>query len=151
MLNNFGILGPHIARCAQPDARGFADLRALGYTTVIKLNSDEDYSHVREAQESGGVVVHCPLSAMCPDNAAVRRLVGEMRDLLAAGERLVVHCTLGRDRTGYVMAAYQMLALGASLAETAVERAHFSEGLSRWLFEPSIERALADLQPESAR
>lgn len=145
MLHNFGLVTPALARCAQPDGRGFADLSTLGFSHVLKLNSDADYPHTQEALEFRGVVWHCPLSALHPDNAVVRPLVAELQALLAAGARVVVHCELGRDRTGYVIAAYQLLALGWPLPGVEGDRAYFSEGLSQWLFKPAITHALEEL------
>lgn len=146
-LHNLGLVGPRVFRCAQPGALDVACLRALGITHLVKLNTPEESP---EAILSGLTVLCAPLHLRAPDDDWTRRLVAHIAAQVAAGETVLVHCTHGRDRTGFACAAYQLLALGQPLAYCLEERARFGvdnpwAAIANQSFTHALER-LADAQ-----
>ena len=74
-------------------------------------------------------------------NETVRAIEAAVAD----GQIILIHCTHGRDRTGFVAAAYQILALGWSLEAALAERtAHgvddFMSRLTNQSFTGALER-----------
>jgi len=108
-------------RGAQPDARGYRNLRTLGVRTVISLRSW--HSARREAEEAGLRFVEIPLQADVfgsrpPSEEQVRAF---FRTALDPDCRPVfVHCAHGKDRTGTMSALYRIEVSGWS-AEEAIE------------------------------
>lgn len=107
-LNNYGLCGP-FGRSAQPDEHGFGIAIALGYNHILKLNSNDEFADsVENHLFIGGNIWHNPMNSFNPDEKQVRGLVNEMQ-LLASTSKLLIHCTHGRDRTGFVCAAWRIL------------------------------------------
>lgn len=109
-VNNYGLCGP-TGRCAQPDQLGFEALRDLGYTHIIKLNTEEESPTATEAHAfQPGVIISMPnLSPMSPNVETLRGIIQEIIRLEQAGQKVLVHCTHGRDRTGMVCAGLRII------------------------------------------
>ena len=140
-LNNFGRVDARVYRAAQPDHRGLLLLRdALEVHAVFKLNTDEEST---DPELDGVVVHHTAIHGIeAPSDDWTRRLVEEIRQQAAVGA-VLVHCTYGRDRTGFVVAAYELLALGRELGEVLATRAAYGvEGEWHELLNQSFTRAL---------
>src|SRR6266404_5876162 len=105
-LNNFGLCGPRIGRCAQPDKDGFKIIEQLGFGTILKLNTDDEFPYVVERSLYSGTIMNMPIDSFDPDETVVQRLVDEIQQLSG---KLLIHCEHGRDRTGFVCAAYRIL------------------------------------------
>lgn len=142
-LDNFGRAGPHVYRCAQFDAEGMETLISFGVTVVVKLNTREE---APEVFASGVTTLEYPFHLQAPPDAETIRLVQQIQEFVDGGETVVIHCTHGRDRTGFVVAAYQMLALGMSFEAVIDERARYGVD-SPWhrLFNESFTNALERL------
>ncbi len=142
-LDNFGRVGPRVFRCAQFDAEGMETLISLGVTVAIKLNTSDEAPEVFAA---GVTTMEYPFHLQAPPDDETRRVVRQIEDFVESGETVVIHCTHGRDRTGFVCAAYQMLALGMSLDDVLEERARYGVD-SPWhkLFNESFTHALERL------
>ena len=112
-LNNFGLLNDRLARCAQPDADGFRDLRALGFLTVAKLNTEEESPAAAEAEAmgpDGQIVGFVPIHTFVPNAQVVSDIARAIdRELRRPDCKVVVHCLHGMDRTGLVCAAYRII------------------------------------------
>ena len=136
MLNNLGIVVPgKLYRSAQPDAKGFADLRELGVRMVLKLNSEHEYPLARENQECQGpetpvTVCSSILSTFSPLEAKVRAIATDIQCAMEAGNCILVHCTHGRDRTGLVIGAWRLLYDHWTLDQVLAERKLYGAG---WL------------------
>lgn len=103
-LNNFGTCGPHF-RSAQPDASGFDTARNF-VGTILKLNTDDEFPLKDEARLfAPGDIWHVPMDSFRPFEAQVRELVAQLQRTRAC----LIHCTHGRDRTGFVCAAWRIL------------------------------------------
>lgn len=103
-------------RCERP--KSFAQLKALGITTVIKIGwgvheavNDDQYEH--ENPDHFGIVVH---TLRCDDIFAPSDSeVSQFLDLVkAAPGKVAVHCKFGKDRTGFMCAVYRMVVQGWS-------------------------------------
>lgn len=117
-LDNYGIVHPGLFRSAQPDAHGCAVVNALAVSAVVKLNRDDEFPLATERSllGAGVMILHAPdFSILRPNKARVLRLVDELVDLVQGGHRVLVHCQHGRDRTGLIVGAYELIHKGDSL------------------------------------
>lgn len=115
-LNRFAILSDHprlMVRCAQPDALGWDTLKRLGVTMVYKLNDESEAKFGDEAAR-GFQVQADPPSQQHPTEKWLRSAVKQVGDMMEAGS-LAIHCTHGRDRTGFLCAGYRVLTQGWSV------------------------------------
>ena len=101
-----------VYRGPRPD---FNELRKLPIGTVFSL--EDDLSAVGaergKANKAGFVFVSWPMSeSAAPSAQLLRRIVEDINGYKADG--VYVHCRRGIDRTGYVVAAYRMIAEGWS-------------------------------------
>jgi tyrosine-protein phosphatase SIW14 len=132
-LSNFGIVAPgRLYRAAQPDAKGFQDLVALGVTLAVKLDGDGEYPHARENAEFPGPVWVEEVATFQPDRVQVVHLATRLDQALASGLVAVVHFLHGRDRTGLVIGAWRLLFAQWTLAQVLEERQLYGAG---WLID----------------
>lgn len=113
-LNNFGILSENVARCAQPDEHGLKAARAMGFTVIGKLNTRQESDDGEEARQFGATdgrqVIQFPdLSSLSPDAGRIREIAEEVIRLEGLGAKILLHCTIGRDRSGMVGAGYRLI------------------------------------------
>jgi protein tyrosine phosphatase (PTP) superfamily phosphohydrolase (DUF442 family) len=104
-LPNLHRVTPNLFRSAQPLPEGFAALEKIGIRTVINLRND-----LRDEEVAAGTklkLVHVPMGFDGVDEAAVTRVLA----LLEKKEDgpFLVHCQMGVDRTGVVMAMWRRL------------------------------------------
>lgn len=115
--NRFHLVAPSIYRGAQPDMERFADLAALGIRTVINLRSTQDrVERERRVVEGLGMkFVNIPLRGYrSPADAQIRRALAELDEATRAKTPAFVHCRLGKDRTGTVIACFRIARQGWS-------------------------------------
>lgn len=127
-LHNFGVVlqNPEwtIFRSAQPDALGFRDLRDhLNVDVSYKLSRDHEFSNATERAlfEPNEVILD-------PFEEVFR--TGDLDRVIAAAQAIydctwdkrsvLIHCSHGRDRTGLISAAVQML-IGAWPLQLALD------------------------------
>lgn len=121
-LENVGRVAPGIFRGAQPRPEGYATLKGMGIRTVINLRSR--HGEARAVEEAGMRPVLLPMNALADVNVeTVREAVALMAD--PANQPVFVHCGLGQDRTGVVVAAYRMDVDGWTRAEAEEEMQAF--------------------------
>ena|SRR5205085_3883048 len=104
---NFGKVNEHYYRGAQPEARQYEQLAALGIKTIIDLRDDpRDYAKPM-AEQAGLHYFNLPLSdTKFPTEENVKKFLE-----LANSEQnwpVFVHCAGGRHRTGAMTAVYRM-------------------------------------------
>jgi tyrosine-protein phosphatase SIW14 len=99
----------HFLRGGQPSRTGFERLREMGVDVVVDLRGNRD-SERREVNRLGMEYVtiswHCPF----PHDATFARFLTLMR--ANARRKVFVHCRLGDDRVGMMVAAYRMAEQG---------------------------------------
>lgn len=121
-LTSVGRVAPGIFRGAQPTPEGYATLKAMGVRTVINLRTRHGE---RKAVEAAGMrYINIPMRFWGNvDPAVVRMALSAMTD--PANQPVFVHCSVGRDRSGVVVAVYRMEVDGWSEAEAEAEMEAF--------------------------
>lgn len=116
-IGNFGVVDGRIYRGEQPRRHEYAQLSALGVTTVVDLRDDaEEYARAA-AERAGLAYVHIPLSSVGrPNDEAVARFFAAIDGALGrdAGAKVYVHCSAGRHRTGSMLGVYRVARNGWS-------------------------------------
>lgn len=121
-LSNVGRVNPAIYRGAQPLSEGYATLKGLGIKTVINLRTNHSEKEVVEA--AGMHSIEIPMSVIKDvEIEKVNRIIDIMKD--PNNQPVYVHCRLGQDRTGVVIAAYRMRVEGWSFKEAEEEMQAF--------------------------
>ncbi|NOT46178.1 MAG: hypothetical protein HOP17_00315 [Acidobacteria bacterium] len=108
-LPNFHKLNDQLYRGGQPKADGFAELKAMGITTVIDLRDDDGNALKEKAlvEKAGMRFVNKPLGNWSrPDLNDIDEILKEIDT--PANQPVFVHCKRGKDRTGTVIAVYRM-------------------------------------------
>jgi tyrosine-protein phosphatase SIW14 len=121
-LPNAGRVAPGIFRGGQPLPEGYATLKKMGIKTVINLR----YRHSEKAavEALGMKSVEVPFNTIKKvDRKEVDRIVDLMAD--PSLQPVYIHCALGKDRTGIVVAAYRMKKKGWTFREAAAEMQAF--------------------------
>ncbi len=109
-VHNFHEVNDHVYRGAQPSTEGFKSLAKLGVKTIIDLRESGNRSRAEErAVEADGMrYVSVPMAGFgAPTVAQISEVLGLLQN--AAAGPVFVHCRLGKDRTGVVVAVYRMV------------------------------------------
>ncbi len=115
---NAAQVSPVLYRGAQPTEEGFRELSKLGLKTILSM---------RKGHEDPKVLSGLGLFAFRVPSVQWR---AESEDVVAAlkviatpsFQPVFVHCQAGRDRTGLVVAAYEVLYLGRPVDQAVAER-----------------------------
>ena len=121
-ISNVGRVSRGVFRGDQPRSEGYATLKQMGIKTIINLRSN--HSEKKRVEAEGMRSIEMPLSVF--DNVGVKtvnRIIEIMAD--PGNQPAYVHCKLGQDRTGVVIAAYRMKVDGWSLKEAEAEMQAF--------------------------
>jgi hypothetical protein len=136
---NFGVVIPgQLFRSARPDARFLAWVRQEhGVEHVVSLVGE---SEVHALARSLGLKVSSfrwRVEALPPE-AELRAAL----ELISSGERVLVHCASGADRTGYTVAAHRVLREGWPAEPALAEMRHYWHKRER---HPAVEAGLRAL------
>jgi atypical dual specificity phosphatase len=115
------LIPDQLGACVDPGAGILAaqHLHAGGVTLLINLYERPDPPELLESL--GAETLHLPVrNSDAPTQAQLDRGVSAIRDALAAGRRVAVHCGAGLGRTGTLLAAY-LVAEGYA-ADAAIAR-----------------------------
>ena len=107
-IPNFHQVNARLFRGGQPSIVAWPVLAALGVTTVIDLCREREHSTAVEARavEAAGMrYVNFPMNGFETPSAAQ---IAKVLNLVDTGDTVFVHCKLGMDRTGVVVAAYRI-------------------------------------------
>ena len=96
---------PHFYRGGQPSKEGFENLREVGVEVVVDLRGDRS-SERKEVNKLGMEYVAIPWHCPFPRDAIFARFLKLMR--ANANRKVFVHCRLGDDRVGMMVASYRM-------------------------------------------
>jgi len=121
-LANVGRVSPGIFRGTQPLPEGYETLKEMGIKTVINLRSQHSEKDIVEA--AGMQSIEIPMSVFrSTEIEKVNKIIDSM--INPDNQPVYLHCQLGQDRTGVVIAAYRMRVDGWSLSETEAEMQSF--------------------------
>jgi protein tyrosine/serine phosphatase len=143
-----------IYRGGQPQSCGeLAYLHSLGVKTILKLNDRGLPIDAAEKREAAGLGLEVRTFAFSAATIGKPATCGSVR---AALEHLAnpdhwpvyVHCTAGKDRTGYIVGMYEKLALGKPEGEVMAALHRYGHRGIRSLLIPHINRELASDAPE---
>jgi tyrosine-protein phosphatase SIW14 len=124
-LPNFSEATTTLYRGGQPSKRGFRILAKMGINIVIDLRGSRE-SERKIVTDLGMQYVALPWQCSFPKDKTFVRFLTLLRE--NPGKKVFVHCRLGDDRTGMMIASYRMAREGwsAERAETEMEKFGFN-------------------------
>lgn len=134
---NFTKVSPVLWRGAQPTAEGFRGLAAAGAKTIVSLREHHDDYELLAGTKLK--YIRIPTHAWDPEEAELVLFLKalENRD----NWPVFVHCAEGRDRTGYSVATYRMVAENWSVDDALHEMFDFRFN-TIWFRNPAFLRRL---------
>ena len=115
-VGNLWRLEPDLYRSARPESAGFRELEKLGVKAVLDVESPADDVAAKGTKLK---LYHVPMTAF---GLRDDRVLEAMRILSDPANRpIVIHCRLGADRTGAMMALYRVVVEGWSKADAIRE------------------------------
>ncbi|MCX5789731.1 MAG: dual specificity protein phosphatase family protein, partial [Elusimicrobia bacterium] len=118
-LPDFAQVSPGVYRSGQPTQQGIAQLAAKGIKTVLKLNNDAPAESNWASAAGIDLVARLMSNQAAPTFAQVDDALAVVND--AARQPVLVHCHLGHDRTGVVIAAYRVTVQNWSISQAVTE------------------------------
>src|SRR5713226_7729991 len=124
-LPNFGEATTTLYRGGQPSKRGFGILAKKGINIVVDLRGSRD-SERKIVTHLGMQYVAMPWQCSFPKDKTFAQFLTLLRD--NTGKKVFVHCRVGDDRTGMMIASFRMAREGwsAEKAEKEMEKFGFS-------------------------
>ncbi len=119
---NFGQVSPEIFRGAQPSEEGFNALAKMGVAIVINLRSDRD-SEREQVTKLGMQYVAIPSRCSHMNHDDIAKFLSILRE--NPDKKIFVHCQLGVDRAGMMIAAYRIAVQGWTAEESRREMEAF--------------------------
>jgi len=108
-VGNLWRVEPDLYRSARPESAGFRELEKLGVKAVLDVESPADEAAAKGTKLK---LYHVPMTAF---GLRDDRVLEAMRILSDPANRpIVIHCRLGADRTGAMMALYRIVVEGWS-------------------------------------
>jgi protein tyrosine/serine phosphatase len=152
-LPNFHKVSGDLYRGAQPEAEGFAELKALGVKTIVNLrllHSDRD--EMKAAGLKAGTdfkYMHIKMEAWDADEDELARFLKFVGD--PASCPVFVHCKHGADRTGTAAATYRIVCQGWTKEDAIDEMRNGGfnfhavwKGLPKFLRDMNVEKLRKD-------
>lgn len=115
---NFGEVTPRLYRGAQPTKKGFEALAKMGIVIVVDLRGLHEGER-KEVTNLGMRYVTIPWHCFHPKDAIFARFLELLRE--SPDKKVFIHCHLGDDRTGMMIAAYRMAEQGWTAEEAKKE------------------------------
>ena len=95
---------PIFYRSAQPDKKGFQELKRLGIRNVLSLRD-----HHADERDAKGLGLSLSRVKMEAGEISDEQVVESLRIIRTAKGPIVIHCWHGSDRTGLISAMYRIL------------------------------------------
>jgi tyrosine-protein phosphatase SIW14 len=124
-VSNFGQVSPTLYRGAQPTREGFDNLAKKGVDIVVDLRGSRE-SERKAVTKRGMQYVAIPWRCFHPQDKFFARFLILLRE--NPGKKVFVHCRLGDDRTGMMVAAYRMTQQGWTAEEARKEMEAYGVG-----------------------
>ncbi len=120
-IANFGQVTPTLYRGGQPSSEGFEKLAHMGIDIVVDTGrSKRDETLIKNL---GMAYISLPWYCPFPKDEVFERFIRITRE--NPGKKIFVHCRLGDDRTGMMIAAYRMGQQGWTAKEAMQEMHEF--------------------------
>jgi tyrosine-protein phosphatase SIW14 len=135
-VGNFGEVTPTIFRGAQPTAQGFDALAKMGVDIVVDARGERAKSEGKVVQHLGMQYVSLPWHCPFPHDETFVKFLKLVKE--NPQKKIFVHCRLGDDRTGMMIAAYRMAAEGWTADEALREMQIFGFSRAHHFICPSL-------------
>lgn len=122
-IGNFGEVTPTLFRGAQPSQEGLEGLARMGVGIVVDARGNRTDSEGKEVGKLGMQYVAIPWHCPFPNDDVFVRFLKLLQE--NPNKKVFVHCRLGEDRTGMMVAAYRMAAQGWTTNEAMQEMHQF--------------------------
>src|SRR5258708_23267995 len=122
-IGNFGEVTPRLFRGTQPNKRGYEALAKMGIDIVVDTRGNRTNSEGEEVRRLGMRYVAIPWHCPFPKDDLFVRFLKVVKE--NPNKKVFVHCRLGDDRTGMMVAAYRMAEQGWSADEAMLEMRQF--------------------------
>ena len=126
LIPDFGEVTPTLYRGGQPKEHGFEALAKMGFQIVVDLRGDRD-SEREEVTRLGMQYVSMYWQCSFPKDSIFADFITLIRT--NPGKKIFVHCRVGDDRTGMMVAAYRMAEEGWSAERAKKEMTTFGFSL----------------------
>jgi len=136
-LRNFYKIDDKVYRSAQPDKKGFRELKTLGIRNVLSFR---DYHSDDEGKGLGLNLFRVKMEA---GDITTEKVVEALRIVRNAEGPVLIHCWHGSDRTGLISAMYRIVFQGWSKNDAIDELMHGGYGYH------SVYRNIPDLINEA--
>jgi protein tyrosine/serine phosphatase len=122
-IDRFARVAEGVYRSAQPSDTNLRALKEAGFHTILNLRSS--HSERAKAEALGLRVVEIPMKADAdpPSDDDVRRFFEVVLDRTA--QPVLIHCAVGKDRTGAMAALYRIEVDGWTNSEAITEMLGF--------------------------
>ena len=134
---NFGEVTPTLYRGGLLKARGIKALKKLGINVIIDTHANDE-SEEKDVQKLGMKYVAIPWHCPWPHDEVFAKFLQVVHD--NKGKKIFVHCRLGDDRTGMMVASYRMAEEGWTADEAMNEMRSFGFTRSHHFICPSLAR-----------
>ena len=118
LIPDFGEVTPTLYRGGEPKRGGFEALAKMGIQIVVDLRGDREVER-RELAPLGIEYVPMPWQCSFPKDRIFAAFITLIRE--NPGKKIFVHCRVGDDRTGMMVAAYRMVEEGWSAEKAKQE------------------------------
>ncbi len=137
-LPNFAKVSDALYRSGQPTQAGMDQLKSYGIKTILKLNDNNPAESQWASDDGIGFAPMLMGTQQSPSYDQIDQALAVIND--PSKQPVLVHCKLGHDRTGAVVAAYRVTVQGWSVDQAA------SEALQFGYSDPHFENITAYLQ-----
>ena len=147
---NFGKVSDGVYRGGQPQSCAeLAYLQSIGVKSILKLNGSSEPAEISQAQQMGFRVASFGFNAHTIGTSQTCDDVRNALAFLANRDNwpVYVHCTAGKDRTGYIAGMYERSA-GRSIADVIDELHRYGHRGARAMAFSQIDRELQRAQPQ---
>ncbi|MFZ3266044.1 MAG: tyrosine-protein phosphatase [Terriglobales bacterium] len=122
-IRNFGEVSPLLFRGGQPTRPGVEALAKMGVNIVVDARGNRSNSEGKEVRRLGMTYVAIPWHCPFPHDEIFVQFLKLLKD--NPDKKIFVHCRLGDDRTGMMIASYRMAVGGWSADDAMLEMQHF--------------------------
>jgi tyrosine-protein phosphatase SIW14 len=134
---NFGEVTPNLYRGGLLHTAGLHALAKMGINIVIDTHA-HDTNEEKEVRSLGMEYVAIPWHCPWPKDEVFAKFLKVLRE--NKGKKVFVHCRLGDDRTGMMVAAYRMAEEGWTADEAMNEMKSFGFSRAHHFICPSLAR-----------